>query len=102
MRIPHVVSSIPGPASLALYEREREMIAPGLQSVTQWARVCFSYGRDCALHDVDGNVILDFMAGIGVCSIGHAHPAHVQAIAEQASRLAAGGFTSEARVRLLE
>jgi len=102
MRIPSIVSSIPGPASLALYERERELIAPGLQSVTQWARVAFSHGQDCALIDVDGNTILDFMAGIGVCSIGHAHPRHVAAIAEQAGKLASGGFTSEPRLRLLE
>lgn len=102
MRIPHVVTSIPGPQSLAMYARESEAIAPGLQSVTQWARVCFSHGRDCALFDLDGNTILDFMAGIGVCSIGHAHPTHVAAIAEQAGKLAAGGFTSEPRVQLLE
>ena len=102
MRIPSILSAIPGPASLARYERERALIAPGLQSVTQWARVSFSHGRDCALFDVDGNAILDFMAGIGVCSIGHAHPRHVSAIAEQAGRLAAGGFTSEPRIRLLE
>jgi 4-aminobutyrate aminotransferase-like enzyme len=85
-----------------VYERERELIAPGLQSVTQWARVCFSHGQDCALFDLDGNTILDFMAGIGVCGIGHAHPAHVAAIAEQAGKLAAGSFTSEPRVQLLE
>lgn len=102
MPIPHVVTPVPGPRSLELYEREREMIAPGLQSVTQWARLCFSHGRDCALYDVDGNTYLDFMAGIAVCSIGHAHPRHAAAIADQASKLAAGGFTSEPRVELLE
>jgi 4-aminobutyrate aminotransferase / (S)-3-amino-2-methylpropionate transaminase / 5-aminovalerate transaminase len=102
MPIPHVVTSIPGPASLSMYEQEQELIAPGLQSVTQWSRVCFSHGRDCALYDLDGNVILDFMAGVAVCSVGHGHPAHAAAIADQASKLAAGGFTSEPRVRLLE
>lgn len=102
MRVPHVVSPIPGPASLAVYDRERELIAPGLQSVTQWAQICFTHGQDCALFDLDGNTILDFMAGIGVCSIGHANPVHVSAIAEQAGKLAAGGFTSQARVGLLE
>lgn len=101
MRVPHVLTSIPGPRSLAAYAREAEMIAPGLQSVTQWARVCFERGEGVALHDVDGNVILDFMAGIGVCSIGHAHPAWTAAVSAQAARLAAGGFTSEARVQLL-
>jgi 4-aminobutyrate aminotransferase-like enzyme len=85
-----------------MYEREQESIAPGLQSVTQWARVCFSHGKGAALYDLDGNTILDFMAGIGVASIGHAHPRWQAAVAEQADRLAAGGFTSEARVQLLE
>jgi 4-aminobutyrate aminotransferase-like enzyme len=85
-----------------MYEHEQELIAPGLQSVTQWSRVCFSHGRDCALYDLDGNVILDFMAGVAVCSIGHGHPVHAAAIADQAAKLAAGGFTSEPRVRLLE
>lgn len=102
MRVPDIVTPIPGPASLAAYERERELIAPGLQSVTQWAKLCFSHGRDCALFDLDGNAFLDFMAGVAVCSIGHGHPDHASAIAEQAGKLAAGGFTSEPRIRLLE
>jgi len=102
MPVPNVVTPIPGPKSREVYERERELIAPGLQSVTQWAQVCFTHGQDCALYDLDGNTILDFMAGIGVCSIGHAHPAHAAAIAQQAARITAGGFTSEPRVALLE
>jgi 4-aminobutyrate aminotransferase-like enzyme len=102
MPVPNVVTSIPGPKSLEMYEREHELIAPGLQSVTQWARVCISHGEGCVLYDLDGNAILDFMAGIGVCSIGHAHPAWTSAVSEQAARLAAGGFTSESRVQLLE
>lgn len=102
LTIPHLVTAVPGPRSLALYEREQESIAPGLQSVTQWTRVCFERGEGYTLWDVDGNGILDFMAGIGVCSIGHAHPTQVRAIAEQAGRISAGAFTSEPRIRLLE
>lgn len=102
MPVPSIRTSIPGPRSLALFEREQQSIAPGLQSVTQWARVCFTHGEGAALHDVDGNTILDFMAGIGVASIGHAHPDWTAAVAGQAGRLAAGGFTSEARIALLE
>ncbi len=102
MPVPHVVTSIPGPKSLEAYELERELIAPGLQSVTQWARLCISHGKDCVLYDLDGNAILDFMAGIGVASIGHAHPAWSAAVASQAARLSAGGLTSEARIRLLQ
>ncbi len=100
--LPLVRTTIPGPRSLALWRREESIVAPGLQSVTQWARVSFSHGRGAVLWDVDGNGIIDFMAGIGVCSIGHGHPAHAEAIARQAAKLAAGSFTSEARVELLE
>jgi 4-aminobutyrate aminotransferase / (S)-3-amino-2-methylpropionate transaminase / 5-aminovalerate transaminase len=102
MTIPEVATSIPGPKSLAAYEREQELMAPGLQSVTQWARVCFTHGQGCVLYDLDGNAILDFMAGIAVCSIGHGHPTFVQAVSDQAGKLAAGGFTSEPRIKLLE
>ncbi len=100
--LPVLRTAVPGPCSLALWAREESIIAPGLQSVTQWARVSFSHGQGAVLWDVDGNGIIDLMAGIGVCSIGHAHPAHASAVAQQAARLAAGSFTSEARVELLE
>jgi 4-aminobutyrate aminotransferase-like enzyme len=102
MPVPSIITPVPGPRSLELYERESRLIAPGLQSVTQWARVCFSHGSGCNLFDVDGNTYLDFMAGIAVASIGHAHPAHAAAIADGAAKIAAGGFTSRARVELLE
>jgi 4-aminobutyrate aminotransferase len=39
------------------------------------------------LEDVDGNVFLDFNAGIAVCSTGHAHPRVVEAIRSQAEQL---------------
>jgi 4-aminobutyrate aminotransferase/4-aminobutyrate aminotransferase/(S)-3-amino-2-methylpropionate transaminase len=101
-QFPRLVTAVPGPRSLALWERERQVIAPGLQSVTQWARVSFSHGEGAILFDVDGNAIIDFMAGIGVSSIGHGHPKHARAIAEQAAKITAGSFTSEPRVELLE
>ena len=39
-----------------------------------------------AVEDVDGNLFLDFMAGIAVATTGHSHPRIVQAIEEQARR----------------
>jgi 4-aminobutyrate aminotransferase len=38
------------------------------------------------VEDVDGNVYLDFCAGIAVAATGHAHPQVVRAITEQASK----------------
>ena len=44
-------------------------------------------GRGCTLWDTDGRSYTDFVAGIAVCNLGHAHPALQQALAEQAGRL---------------
>jgi acetylornithine/N-succinyldiaminopimelate aminotransferase len=44
-------------------------------------------GRGCELFDANGRRFLDLCAGVAVCSLGHAHPALVRAIAEQAARV---------------
>jgi predicted acetylornithine/succinylornithine family transaminase len=50
------------------------------------APVAFSHGRGVLLYDVEGREYLDFIGGIAVSSLGHAHPALVQAISAQAAR----------------
>ncbi|MBI5707543.1 MAG: acetylornithine transaminase [Armatimonadetes bacterium] len=50
----------------------------------------FERGNGCLLWDENGRVYLDFLAGIGVCQLGHAHPAVTEAITRQASRLVHG------------
>lgn len=44
-------------------------------------------GDGCNVYDVDGNRYLDFIAGIGVNALGHAHPRIVNVIREQAGLL---------------
>lgn len=47
----------------------------------------FVRGNGTRLYDADGREYLDFMTGIGVASLGHAHPRLAAAIADQAARL---------------
>jgi 4-aminobutyrate aminotransferase len=57
------------------------------------------------IEDVDGNLFLDFTAGIAVTSTGHSHPKVVAAIEEQARRflhICASDFYYEPMVELLE
>ena len=49
--------------------------------------VHFTEGSGVWLTDTQGNKYLDAISGIGVCGLGHCHPAVSQAITEQASRL---------------
>src|SRR3954453_11954199 len=50
--------------------------------------IALDHGRGVRLWDVDGNEYLDFVGGIAVSSLGHAHPALVAAVCEQVGRLA--------------
>ncbi len=49
--------------------------------------VAFVRGSGSRLYDVDGREFLDFVSGIGVTSLGHAHPGLTAAIADQAATL---------------
>jgi acetylornithine/N-succinyldiaminopimelate aminotransferase len=51
------------------------------------APVEFVRGEGALLWDIEGKEYLDFLAGISVCSVGHCHPAVVEAIQEQAGTL---------------
>jgi acetylornithine/N-succinyldiaminopimelate aminotransferase len=48
--------------------------------------VGFERGKGVFLFDFEGKKYLDFVAGLGVNALGHAHPRIVKAIREQASR----------------
>ena len=52
------------------------------------ANVVFERGEGVHLFDRDGRRYLDFVSGVGVAALGHAHPALAKAIAHQAATLA--------------
>lgn len=51
------------------------------------AKVAFVEGRGTTLIDADGHEWLDFLCGLAVTGLGHAHPAVTAAVADQAARL---------------
>ncbi|MFF1699314.1 acetylornithine transaminase [Streptomyces sp. NPDC058257] len=61
-------------------------------------------GRGTRVWDAEGNEYLDFVGGIAVNSLGHAHPAVVRAVAEQIGSLGhvSNLFIAEPTVRLAE
>jgi predicted acetylornithine/succinylornithine family transaminase len=48
--------------------------------------VVFTHGRGCRLYDSQGREYLDFLAGIAVNALGHAHPRIVRVIRREAGR----------------
>ena len=77
-------------------------MAPGLQGYATMSGVAMERGSGSTITDVDGNVLLDFIGGIGVNAFGHGHPALRKAITDQVEQLSVSSFTSEPRVRLIE
>jgi acetylornithine/N-succinyldiaminopimelate aminotransferase len=67
-------------------------------------RAAFVRGEGTTLVDEDGNVWLDFLCGLAVTSLGHAHPAVTAAVADQAARLVhtSNLFVTEPAVALAE
>ena len=61
-------------------------------------------GEGAHVWDLDGNRYLDFLAGIAVNSLGHAHPALVEAVTKQISSIAhvSNYFATEPQIALAE
>jgi acetylornithine/N-succinyldiaminopimelate aminotransferase len=62
------------------------MIAAVLPTYNR-APLQFTHGEGCWLTEADGTRYLDLAAGIAVNALGHAHPALVAALTEQAGKL---------------
>ena len=84
LKLPQLLTSLPGPKAKALVERDHRVIS---SSYTRDYPLVAKTGRGALVEDVDGNVFLDFAAGIATVSTGHCHPAVVAAIQKQAEDL---------------
>jgi len=68
-------------------------LAPGTQSVALFTRLTMDHGEGALLYDADGNRYIDLLAGVGVASLGYAHPRYVAAMQRQLGRIHVGSFT---------
>src|SRR5262249_39921432 len=83
-KVPSLKTPIPGPKGQALLERDRQYMSPSY--TRDYPLVC-ARGSGAVIEDLDGNLFLDFTAGIAVTSTGHCHPKVVAAIQDQAEKL---------------
>jgi 4-aminobutyrate aminotransferase len=82
--VPHVVTELPGPKARAHIDFDHRWTSPSLPRAYPIVPV---RGDRCTIEDIDGNLFLDFNAGIAVTSTGHCHPDVVRRIQEQAATL---------------
>ncbi|MBE9116454.1 aspartate aminotransferase family protein [Lusitaniella coriacea LEGE 07157] len=49
--------------------------------------IALERGEGCRVWDTQGREYLDFVAGIATCTLGHAHPALIEAVTQQIQKL---------------
>jgi 4-aminobutyrate aminotransferase len=83
-KLPRLKTPLPGPEAKKVLALDSQFISP---SYTRDYPMVAKAGRGAMVEDVDGNIFLDFAAGIAVVSTGHCHPDVVAAIQKQAAEL---------------
>ncbi len=81
---PRINAELPGPRARALVELDGRYMSP---SYTRMYPLVVKKGKGSVIEDVDGNLFLDFNAGIACCSTGHCHPLVVEAVRSQVADL---------------
>ncbi|MBB6098454.1 4-aminobutyrate aminotransferase [Deinobacterium chartae] len=82
-RRPEIKTALPGPKATEILKKDAELLSTSYMRPFPFVP---HQGEGVWLTDVDGNTMLDFMAGIAVSTTGYNHPHIVQAISEQAAR----------------
>lgn len=80
-----IKTKLPGPQALKIIARDKKHVSPSYTRDPN-CPVVIAEGHGAYITDVDGNVFLDFCAGIAVNSTGHSHPQVVKSIQEQAQK----------------
>ncbi|MFL6274448.1 MAG: acetyl ornithine aminotransferase family protein [Blastocatellia bacterium] len=79
--LPEIKTALPGPQAQQMLERDERYISP---SYTRSYPLVVQRGYGAMIEDVDGNLFLDFNAGVAVAALGHAHPEISEVIYKQA------------------
>ena len=78
-----VTDSLPGPKAADIIKRREAAIPNGIRCGYP---LVAKRGEGAMLEDVDGNVFLDWVGGVGVLNVGYSQPEMIAAVKEQADR----------------
>lgn len=84
MKLPKIRTPLPGPKAAELIRMDSIFVSP---SYTRAYPLVVEKAEGVWVEDTDGNLFLDFTAGIAVTATGHCHPEVVEAIRNQAGKL---------------
>lgn len=78
-----ITSTLPGPKAQEIIDRRHAVIPNAIGCVYP---AVIKRGEGAVLEDVDGNIFLDWVGGVGVLNIGYSQPEVVEAVKEQAGK----------------
>ena len=81
--LPKIVTPLPGPNAQKIIDR-REAAMPG--AIKCGYPCVIKRGEGAMFEDVDGNIFLDWVGGVGVLNIGYSHPELIAAVKDQSEK----------------
>jgi 4-aminobutyrate aminotransferase/(S)-3-amino-2-methylpropionate transaminase len=81
--LPKVTMPLPGPKAQEVINRRAECMPNAIKCGYPCV---ISRGEGAMFEDVDGNIFLDWIGGVGVLNIGYSHPALIDAVKEQSEK----------------
>ncbi len=81
--LPQIITALPGPKAKAIIDRRADAIPNAIRCGYP---VVIERGEGAMVEDVDGNIFLDWVGGVGVLNIGYSRPELVSAVQDQAGK----------------
>ena len=97
-----VTETLPGPKAQAVLDRRAAAVPKGIGTAY---KAVIERGEGAMFEDVDGNIFLDWIGGVGVLNMGYSNPECIAAVKEQADKFFHSMFnitTHEGYVKLAE
>jgi len=82
--LPKIVTpTLPGPKAKAIIDRRAKAIPDAIKCIYPCV---IERGEGAMFQDVDGNIFLDWIGGVGVLNIGYSRPELVEAVKAQSEK----------------
>ena len=78
-----VTGSLPGPKASEIIKKREKVMPKAIKCIYPCV---IKRGEGAMFEDVDGNVFLDWVGGVGVLNIGYTNPELVEAVKEQSEK----------------
>lgn len=78
--LPKILGPLPGPRTEAVLLRRRNAVPDAIGNVYP---VVIRRGEGAMIEDLDGNILLDWVGGVGVLNIGYSRPEVIEAVKNQ-------------------